>query len=617
METNEKHSPAPSLLIIGGTTEGRVASEVSDAAGKTFYYSTKSSEQEVTSAHGVRLSGGMDEEAMTTLLREKDIHLIIDASHPFASLVHQTVGKASSTVGVPVLRFERHYPPRDERLRYFDGYPSLLDHLASFPPAKLLSLAGVSSIARLSSLPSDTELFVRIMRRSDSLATVEKYHFPPDHLIFYDEGEKDEELLGRIRPDAILTKESGESGGFPSKVQHALDLGIRVLVLKKPKLPYTPDAVVYGRHGLRRAIEKLLPGFYDLKTGFTTGSCATACTVAALHTLLGRKPPLTEAPFTLPDGEPMSMPIFSVAPNSDGSVTATVLKDSGDDADVTNGTRITSTVRRSERHDEVHFIAGKGVGTVTLPGLGLEIGGPAINRTPRSMMESEIRKMCPIGGFDVTISVPDGEDLAKKTFNPKLGVVDGISIVGTSGIIYPFSLSGWVNSIRKEIQVARALGVRTLVLNSGAKSERFVKALFPNLPPQAFVQYGNFIGETIKMGAEEGFREIALAMMIGKAVKLAEGELDTHSKKTTMHHDFLLRIARESGCSEETQEKIKGITMARELWAIVPDEEKAFFGHITELCHKVTSPLIPQGRLRLYLLDDTGTLRTSIIPPEK
>lgn len=596
------------LLVIGGTTEGRVACEVSDAAGTTFYYSTKTDGQKVQSANGVRLTGGLDAEAMSALIREKGIRLLVDAAHPFAALVHRNIGRAVSETGIPVIRYERTFPPEDTRLRYFDSFDDLDRFLRKAKPRRLLSLAGVSSISRLEPLMEETEVFVRIMHRPDSLGIVAQNRFPTDHLSFYDEGETDEALFRRIHPDFIVTKESGETGGFCEKTEAARALGIPVLVLRRPPLPYSPDKIVSGPHGLRRAIEKLLPSFFELKTGFTTGSCATAATVAALL-FLTKEQAVTEAPFDLPDGEPMSMPVSSVFLNPDGSVTATVVKDAGDDADVTDGTEICSTVRLTAAHSGVRFLQGEGVGVVTLPGLGIEIGGPAINPTPRRMIVHEVRKLLPVGGIDVTISIPCGAELAPKTFNPKLGVTGGISVVGTSGIIYPYSLKGWVDSIRKEIAVARALGMELLVLNSGAKSERFVKKLFPDLSPQSFVQYGNFIGETIKMGADEGFPEIALVLMIGKAVKLAEGELDTHSHKTTMHHAFLVRVAEDTGCALETIEKIKGITMARELWSLVPGYERAFFVRIASLCHEVCAPLLPGGKLRIFLIDDQGELR--------
>lgn len=184
--------------------------------------------------------------------------------------------------------------------------------------------------------------------------------------------------------------------------------------------------------------------------------------------------------------------------------------------------------------------------------------------------------------------------------------MDGISIIGTSGIVKPFSSEAFVNSIRREIQVAKALRVERLVLNSGAKSEKYLKALYPDLPAQAFVQYGNFIGETLKIAAEENFEHVTLGIMIGKAVKLAEGLLDTHSKKTIMNREFIQSIAREAGCSDETIEKIAHIVLARELWAVIPTAENAFFRTLLDYCYNVCAPLLSNGKLTVLLMDDEG-----------
>ena len=607
-EFSPEKTPLPVILVIGGTTEGRTACEVLDAAGVPFYYATKTAGQSITSAYAVRLEGGLDSGEMVSFIIENDVGLLIDAAHPFAGLVHRNIGLASEKTGVPVIRFDRFPSAEDSRCRYFDGYEELLDYLRTGKPHRLLSLAGVSSIMKLEEIRQDSELFVRIMERPESLEVVRKAAFPLSNLSYYGDGESDEALFDRIRPELIITKESGESGGFEEKKEAALRAGIGVLVLRRPRLSYTADETVFGPHGLRRAVERLLPAFFELKTGFTTGSCAVACVVAAIRRLL-RGETLSTAPFSLPDGEPMDMSLHSVALLSDCCAEASVLKDAGDDADVTHRSEIRAAVCLNDDHPEIRFLKGEGIGTVTLPGLGIPIGEPAINPTPRMMIEREIRKYYPVGGVDVTISVPGGEQLALKTFNPKLGILGGISIVGTSGIIYPFSLDGWKDSIRKEITVARALGMNHLVINSGAKSERHVKALFPDFPPQAFVQYGNFIGETIQMAGDEGFEEVSLALMIGKAVKLAEGHLDTHSHKVVMNRDFLLSLAHRAGCSEETKEAIRSVTMARELWSRIPESDQSFFELVALRCREVCEPLLPGGRVHILLLDDEGRLR--------
>lgn len=253
---------------------------------------------------------------------------------------------------------------------------------------------------------------------------------------------------------------------------------------------------------------------------------------------------------------------------------------------------------------------------MTLPGLGLEVGGPAINATPRKMITDELVAVLkrfeqkePVA-LTVTISVPGGEELTKKTFNPKLGIVGGISIIGTSGIVRPFSTDAFIASIRKEAEVAKAIGCTTLVINSGAKSERYLKARFPELPPQAFVHYGNFIGETLKIAATLGFPQVVMGIMLGKAVKLAEGFLDTHSKKVVMNKEFLKELAHEAGCSEASVRSIDTITLARELWQLFPAEEQdAFFDLLLKKCYHHCSPLFPRGELSLLLITEEGNIR--------
>ena len=249
--------------------------------------------------------------------------------------------------------------------------------------------------------------------------------------------------------------------------------------------------------------------------------------------LLSRKEQ-TESQITLPSGEQITLPV-AYTEWAGCSATCTVIKESGDDPDVTNHSRIRVTVQlsldasgcaiavaeschgdgtavpsrwhkratvmaqeeycqetESDDTGRVIFQAGEGVGTVTLPGLGLKVGGPAINATPRKMIRQELIPLLPSPDSVaiVTVSVPGGEELAKRTFNPKLGIIGGISIIGTSGIVRPFSSDAFIASIRKEASVAKAIGCETLVINSGAKSERYLRSLYASLPPQSFVHYG-------------------------------------------------------------------------------------------------------------------------------
>jgi cobalt-precorrin-5B (C1)-methyltransferase len=207
--------------------------------------------------------------------------------------------------------------------------------------------------------------------------------------------------------------------------------------------------------------------------------------------------------------------------------------------------------------------------------------------------------------LSITISVPQGEEMARRTFNPRLGIEGGISIIGVSGIVKPFSEEAFIDSIRKCMTVAKASGAERVVINSGGKSERFVKALYPTLPKQAFVEYGNYIGETLKMARELDFKAVTLGVMLGKAVKLAAGHLDTHSRKATMDKAFVRQMLQESGCDID----ISNITLARELWELIPDYQlNTFASTIIRHCSIHCNPLLPNAALTILLIDDSGNI---------
>lgn len=615
------------ILILGGTTEGRVAVRVADEAAATYYYSTKGTLQSIECAHGIRLTGAMNAEEMECFCRDHAIKLLIDAAHPFAQVLHQTIEKVSKCLQIPVIRYERRYPPRDEDLTWCDSYADAIHQMENKGIQRLLALSGVNTLAPLRPYWRSHTTWFRILEREESLSLAEKQGFPQERLVFYREGEDELKLLEQLHPDAILTKESGFSGYFTDKVNAARQFGIPVFVVKRPALPEIFYRV-YGEDGLRKQIERLLPEFFPLKSGYTTGACATAAAKAALLALLSRKEQ-TVSQITLPSGEQITLPV-AYTEWAGCSATCTVIKESGDDPDVTNHSRIRVTVQLSldasgcatvmaqEEHCQetesddtgrVIFQAGEGVGTVTLPGLGLKVGGPAINATPRKMIRQELIPLLPSPDSVaiVTVSVPGGEELAKRTFNPKLGIIGGISIIGTSGIVRPFSSDAFIASIRKEASVAKAIGCETLVINSGAKSERYLRSLYASLPPQSFVHYGNFIGETLKIAADLGFKQVILGIMIGKAVKLAEGFLDTHSKKVVMNKGFLQDVAKEAKCEEATVDAINRITLARELWELLTEKDQnRFFPLLLQKCKSYCAPILPDGELTLLLISEEG-----------
>lgn len=587
------------ILVFGGTTEGRRAVETLEEAGSIYYYSTRTDGQQIELVNGVHLSGGMDVPQMINCCREHDIRLIIDAAHPFAEELHYNLQFLARHINTPIIRYDRIYPKHDRDIIWCKDYDEAIQLLEAHGITRLLALTGVNTIWRLRHFwENHQDCWFRILSRRLSHVIAHQQGFPEDHLVYY-ETDKTSDLIEDLHPEAIITKESGQSGGFTEKVDAARQAGIKVFVIERPEYPpHTPNPqhvhveFVNGPHGLRRAVEKLLPEFFPLHSGLTTGTCATAAAIAATKRLLDGET-LAEVPVMLPNGETIQVPV------SYGDDYVSCLKDAGDDPDITNGIEVRASVKQSKTFE---ILGGEGVGTITLPGFDCPPGSPAINKAPREMMRNNIKE-----NVRITISVPDGEEIAKKTFNPRLGIEGGISIIGVSGIVKPFSEEAFVDSIRKCMTVAKACGAERVVINSGGKSERYVKTLYPTLPHQAFVEYGNYIGETLKIAHELNIRCVTLGVMLGKAVKLAAGHLDTHSRKTVMDKAFVQQMLSEAGCDID----ISNITLARELWNKIPQEHiHRFCSIIIGHCMNHCQPLLPNGQLTILLIDDDGTIHS-------
>lgn len=630
------------ILILGGTTEGRIAVKTLEETGKVFYYSTKGNEQEMLLHNGIRLQGAMDVEQTEQFCVQHSIKLIVDAAHPFAEQLHKTIDQVSRESGIPVIRLERIFPPRDKDITWCRNYEDAIHCIKSREIDSLLALTGVQSIGKLKALWQDTFCYFRILDRDSSRVLAAQEGFPENRLCYYRSGEDERVLMKDLRPEAILIKESGVSGGFCEKVEAARALGIDIIAITCPP---TPESFirVNGEYGLRRMIEQLLPDYFPLHSGLTTGTCAAAAAVAAtwdIFNITHQQRP--EAfPIILPNNEAIMVPVepqtclphSDILDNGDGmfEISATVIKNSGDDPDITNGMKIIANVaipfrcddpspEESSQQEDYNIIVcgGEGIGIVTMPGLGLEVGESAINPTPRKMIEENV-KLClrsleiPIqpNPIVVTISIPGGEEIAKRTFNPRLGIEGGISIIGTSGIVKPFSSEAFINSIRKSMEVALATQSPRIVISSGAKSERHIKAYYPELPAQAFVQYGNFIGETLIIADELKVPRVTLAVMIGKAVKLADGYLDTHSKNGVMNKHLICDIAFQAGCTDETLNAIGEMNLARQLWDIIPNKElKEFCKLLIKQCQHHCSPLLPNGELTILLITENGEIYT-------
>ena len=306
-----------------------------------------------------------------------------------------------------------------------------------------------------------------------------------------------------------------------------------------------------------------------LRYGYTTGTCAAAAAKAATLFLLTGQPPAAST-ISTPKGIDLTLPVEEAVLNTD-SARCAVRKFSGDDPDVTNGTLIVVTVSPSTRPG-IHIDGGEGVGRVTKPGLKVPVGAAAINPGPRSMIERAVTEALEeaeaVQGVNVVISVPEGAALAAKTFNPRLGIVGGISILGTSGIVEPMSEEALLDSIRLEIRQRKALGDERLILAPGNYGMDFLQDAF-GIGEERIVKISNFAGRALDAAAEAGFTEVLLAGHIGKLVKLAGGIMNTHSREGDGRAELLAGCALRAGCDGDTARAILACVTTDEMLRIL------------------------------------------------
>jgi cobalt-precorrin-5B (C1)-methyltransferase len=293
-----------------------------------------------------------------------------------------------------------------------------------------------------------------------------------------------------------------------------------------------------------------------LRTGWTTGTCASAAAKAALIGLVTGTPP-EEVEVGLPDGRRVRFPVESEAPNR-----CVVVKDAGDDPDCTHGARMTATVEWSGSAEAAEAVdaagaaeaaelrAGPGIGTVTRPGLGIPVGEPSITDVPRRMIRAALAE---VGDRPVvvTFSVPGGEEMAAKTSNSRLGIVGGISILGTTGVVKPFSTAAYRASVVQQIDVAAAQGADVVVLATGTRSDAYAQRAHPDLPEVCFVEVGDFTGIALRRAVSAGIGRVVWVGMVGKIAKLAAGVMMTHFRRTTVDTALLADAAREAGAPGE------------------------------------------------------------------
>jgi cobalt-precorrin-5B (C1)-methyltransferase len=310
-----------------------------------------------------------------------------------------------------------------------------------------------------------------------------------------------------------------------------------------------------------------------LKSGFTTGTAAAAAAKGALLLLLDGRAP-AEVAVDLPGGETLSIPVHACGAEGKDAARCTVIKDAGDDPDVTHMAEIGACVRLGaalkpdDPGDTVSIAGGTGVGRVTKPGLAVAPGEPAINPIPLQMIRSAITGVLEAYRIarrvSVEIFVPRGETLARKTMNARLGILGGISILGTTGIVRPMSHAAYTATIASALSVARASGLAEIVLTTGRRSERLSRPLLPELPEEAFVQMGDFFEYSLKEAVRRGFGRIVLAVFFGKAVKMAQGAPQTHASRSRLSLSALSALCVETCGDREAAEQIRTANTARQ-----------------------------------------------------
>ena len=322
-----------------------------------------------------------------------------------------------------------------------------------------------------------------------------------------------------------------------------------------------------------------------LRTGYTTGTSATAAAKAALLAIINQIK-IENIDVKLPKGSFIKIPIHLCQFDKNGAK-CSVIKDGGDDPDVTHGAEIVVELSFTDSINEIEIDGGEGVGIVTKPGLGLELNKAAINPVPKKMINENLREIIDKHlvkkGIKVIISVPKGKELGPKTDNPRIGILNGISILGTSGIVIPFSTASYAASIRQNIDVAIAMGDDTVVLTTGGRSEDFAKKII-DLPEHCFVQMGDFSGYTIQQCAKKEIKKAYVVGFIGKLAKMAAGVKQTHVKGSKVDMNFLAELAKKCNANKITIESVKKANTARHVSEIIIENNvKGFF---EEICNE-------------------------------
>ncbi len=318
-----------------------------------------------------------------------------------------------------------------------------------------------------------------------------------------------------------------------------------------------------------------------LRRGFTTGACAAAATKGALSALI-RQEPVQHTQICLPVGTRVSFELAELHFDRE-TARAAVIKDGGDDPDATHGAKIFATVSWKKEPGLV-IDGGEGVGRVTKPGLAVPVGEAAINPVPRKMIRQAVEELVDLShcGVQVVISVPGGAEIAKKTLNGRLGIVGGISILGTTGIVRPYSSSAYIASVVQAIHVAVANGCQELVFSTGGRTEKCAMRLYPRLPMEAFIEMADYLKQAVAAVArQEAVKRMNLVGMIGKLSKAAAGHLELHSRDTRVDLHFLARLAAQTGAPATVVHQVALANTARQVEELMKRcGNDRFFAHL-------------------------------------
>ncbi len=346
-----------------------------------------------------------------------------------------------------------------------------------------------------------------------------------------------------------------------------------------------------------------------LRRGWTTGACAAAAARAAFAALLSGRFP-DPVSIRLPRGGSARFPL-ALAEFCEGHARTGIVKDAGDDPDVTHGALVIAEIAWGPPGSGVVFAAGEGVGTVTRAGLALAIGEPAINPAPRAMIrealtETAAEQGAPSPDVMVTISIPGGDRLAAKTMNARLGIIGGLSVLGTTGIVVPYSCASWIHSIQRGIDVARAAGIGHIAAATGATSERAVQRLY-DLPDHALIDMGDFVGGTLKYLRRHPIDRLTIAGGFAKLAKLAAGHLDLHSARSRVDTAALADMLAGLGADAEACEAARNAAGAAEILAISGADREGLAGGVARRAREVAlATLSGRTAVEIAVVDRAG-----------